>query len=247
MKHIGAGAVPAVDTMDMLVAGDALQDTMLLARIGAITDQLLKDLPNGIERRERTLLERALRYAAETEQRIADQRQRIAELENLSFADPLTGLLNRRGFEAQLGLALARARRFGETGLIAFCDLDNLKHVNDSLGHAAGDSLVRCAAQTLARSVREIDSVGRLGGDEFGVLLVSTAWKDGARRMRTLQWALDSAGAVHQGTEIPLRVSMGYEPYGPDDTVEELIHRADMAMYYNKRRRQAGVFRTAAE
>ena len=231
----------------MLVANEAFPDAALLARIGAITDQLLKDLPQDNGRCEQTLLERALRYAAETEQRMADQRRRIAELENLSFTDPLTGLPNRRGFETQLGQALARARRYGETGLIAFCDLDNLKEVNDTLGHAAGDSLVRCAAHTLARSIREIDSVGRLGGDEFGVLLVNTSWKDGVRRMRTLQWALDSAGTVHHGTDVALRVSMGFEPYGPDDTANDLIHRADMAMYYNKRRRQAGALRTAAE
>lgn len=242
-----AGAVQSVNIMSTLIANGAFQDTLLLARIGSITDQLLRDLPNGIQHREQTLLERALRYAAETEQRMADQRQRIAELENLSFTDPLTGLRNRRGFESQVGQALARARRYGEIGLIAFCDLDNLKEVNDALGHAAGDDLIRCTGHTLARSIREIDGVGRLGGDEFGVLLVNTAWKDGVRRIRTLQWALDASGTVYQGNDVPLRVSMGYEPYGPDDSVEDLIHRADMAMYYNKRRRQAGMLRTAAE
>lgn len=233
--------------MDSLIASDGYQDAALLARIGAITDQLLKDVPDGIERRDLTLLERALRYAAEAEQRMADQRQRIAELESLSVTDPLTGLPNRRGFEAPLRQALARARRYGETGLIAYCDLDNLKEVNDTLGHAAGDKLVQCAAHTLAGSIRETDSVGRLGGDEFGVLMVNTGWKDGVRRMRTLQWRLDSAGTVHQGSDIALRASLGYEPYAPDDTVEEVIHRADMAMYYNKRRRHAGIVRTAAE
>jgi diguanylate cyclase (GGDEF)-like protein len=233
--------------MNALIANETFQDAALMARIGSIADQLLKDLPAGMERREQALLERALRYAAETEQRMADQRRRIAELENLSFSDPLTDLPNRRGFETQLGQALARARRYGEIGLIAYCDLDNLKEVNDSLGHAAGDKLVKCVARTLARSIREIDSVGRLGGDEFGLLMVNTSWKDGTKRMRTLQWALDSAGMVHQGKDVPLRVSIGYEPYGPNDTVEDLIHRADMAMYYNKRRRQAGFVRSAAE
>lgn len=240
------GVLSMVKTMDTLVAHEAIPDTALLARIGAIADHLLKELPQGARPEELTILERALRYAAEAEQRMADQRQRIAELENLSFTDPLTGLPNRRGFEAQLNQALARARRYGETGVIAFCDLDNLKEVNDSFGHCAGDSLIKCAAHTLVGAVREIDGVGRLGGDEFSVLLVNTGWKDGVRRMRTLQWALDGTGTVHRGRDIPLRVSMGYEPYGPDDTVSDLIHRADMAMYYNKRRRQAGALQTAA-
>jgi diguanylate cyclase (GGDEF)-like protein len=188
-----------------------------------------------------------LRYAAETEQRMADQRERIAELENLSSSDSMTGLLNRRGFESQLNITLARARRYGETGLIAYCDLDNLKEVNDGFGHTVGDALLKCAAHTLASSVRETDCVGRLGGDEFGVLLINTGWKDAVRRMRTLQWVLDSAGTVHRGADIPVRMSIGYEPYGPDDGAADLIHRADMAMYYNKRRKQAGPISSAAE
>jgi PleD family two-component response regulator len=73
-------------------------DPEILARVGAITSQLLKDLPNASEHRGQTILERALRHAAETEQRIANQLERIAELENLSFTDPMTVLHNRRGF-----------------------------------------------------------------------------------------------------------------------------------------------------
>tara|TARA_R110000787_G_scaffold25320_5_gene71212 strand:+ start:371 stop:1105 length:735 start_codon:yes stop_codon:yes gene_type:complete len=212
----------------------------LMARIGALTEQFLRDLPQEDSRREQTLLERALKYAAETEQQMADQRQRIAELENLSSTDPMTGLLNRRGFEQGLATTLARARRYGEIGIIAYCDLDNLKRVNDGLGHAAGDALVKCAGKTLRDAVRDLDIVGRLGGDEFAVVLQNTNWKNGARRMRTVQWRLDSAGIVYRGSDVPLQISMGIEPYGPQDEVADLIHRADMAMYYNKRRKQAG-------
>lgn len=233
--------------MNTNTAIDTMDDPALMARVGVISGEILKDLPPDSEQREQTLLERALRYAAEIEQKMAAQQERIAELENLSISDPLTGLLNRRGFESQLHMALARARRYGETGVIAYCDLDNLKDINDSFGHTAGDDLVKCAGHTLENSVREIDTVGRLGGDEYGVLLVNTGWKDGVRRMRTLQWVLDGAGTTHQNTEIPLKVSIGFEPYGPQDTVEDLIHRADMAMYYNKRRRQAGFLQSAAE
>ena len=230
-----------------MINGEFLNDAEILARVGAITNQLLKDLPNAGEQRQQTILERALRYAAETEQRMADQLERIAELENLSFTDPMTGLRNRRGFENQFGMTLARARRYGETGIIAYCDIDNLKEINDRFGHGAGDDLLKCCAHTLANAVREIDTVGRLGGDEFGVLLVNSSWQDGVRRMRTLQWILDSAGTVNRGEDIPLKVSMGYEPYGPQDSVDDLLHRADMAMYYNKRRKHTGLVQSAAE
>jgi len=236
-----------VSGMGTMINSEFPNDPEILARVGAITSQLLKDLPNESEQRGQTILERALRYAAETEQRMANQLERIAELENLSFTDPMTGLLNRRGFEKQFSLTLARSRRYGETGIIAYFDLDNLKEINDRLGHGAGDDLVKCCAHTLSHAVREIDTVGRLGGDEFCVLLVNTSWQDGVRRMRTLQWVLDSSGTVNRGEDIPLKVSMGYEPYGPQDTVTDLIHRADMAMYYNKRRKHSGLVQSAAE
>ncbi len=216
-------------------------------RLGTLSHQLLRDLPTDNSEREQILVERALRYAAETEQRLADQRQRIVTLENLSSTDALTGLLNRRGFEHHLFLMLARARRYGETGVLAIADLDGFKAINDSYGHGAGDALLRCAAETLQDAVRESDVVARLGGDEFATLLVNTNWKGGQSRLRTLQWLCDSAGIVHRGHDIPLRISLGAEPYGPHDTVEDLLHRADMAMYYDKRRKQSGMVQSAAE
>jgi diguanylate cyclase (GGDEF)-like protein len=219
----------------------------LFAKIGTISSELLKDLPHDGNSREHALLERALRYAAEAEQRLADQMQRIAQLESLSSTDALTGLLNRRGFETHLDLALARARRYGETGVVVYCDLDDFKGVNDRHGHVAGDELLKRAAAALKNAVRDTDLVGRLGGDEFAVVLVNTAWQDGARRIRTLQWLLDGAGVVYRGHDIPLRISLGVEPYGPQDTVIDLIYRADMAMYYNKRRKHVPAVFTAAE
>ena len=219
----------------------------LSTKIGAITNQLLKDLPDDGSDREQTLLERALRYAAEAEQRMADQMQRIAQLESLSSTDPLTGLLNRRGIESHLAIALARARRYGERGAIAYCDLDDFKDVNDAFGHAAGDEALKAAARVLRNAVRESDIVGRLGGDEFAVVLVDTSWQDAAKRARTLEWLMNASGIVYRGRDIPIQVSIGIEPYGPADTVEDLIYRADMAMYYAKRRKHAGPIHSAAE
>lgn len=221
--------------------------TDLSAKIGAIGTLLLQDLPHDVGSREHALLERMLRYAAEAEQRLADQQQLIAQLENLSCTDALTGLLNRRGFENHLKLALARARRYGERGVIVYGDLDDFKGVNDTHGHPAGDELLKRAAQTLKGAVRDTDLVGRLGGDEFAVALVNTGWQDGARRVRTLHRLLEGTGIVWRGHDIPLRISLGAEPYGPEDTVDDLIHRADMAMYYNKRRRHASGVPSAAE
>ena len=233
--------------MARMNVSEAAASPELSAKIGTITNQLLRDLPDDTDGREQALIERALRYAAEAEQRMADHMQRIVQLENLSSTDPLTGLLNRRGFENHLSLTLARARRYGETGAIAYLDLDDFKSINDSYGHTAGDEILKSVARTLTGAVRQTDIVGRLGGDEFAVVLVNTVWRDAAKRARTLRWRLNATGIVHRGHDIPLQVSIGVEPYGADDLVADLIHRADMAMYYVKRHRQTGIMNSAAE
>lgn len=225
--------------MDSIFLSDIDQGSQSLIRVGLLSEELLKDLPSDESIRERILIERALRYAAETEELMAEQRDKIAQLENLSFTDPMTGILNRRGFKTQLKTILARSRRYGEIGIVGFCDIDNLKQVNDTNGHNAGDELIKCAARAVGKSIRDTDIVGRLGGDEFAIVLVNTSWKNGAQRLRALQWVFDATGIVYKGIDLPLQVSLGMEPYGPHDEVEDLIHRADMAMYYNKRRKQA--------
>ncbi|MBM3485382.1 MAG: GGDEF domain-containing protein [Alphaproteobacteria bacterium] len=226
-------------------------DPEIADALGLIATELARTLPDEAEPGRAALLERALAYAAAAERRIADQERRIAFLEGLSTTDELTGLLNRRGFIQQLKRVLAGARRYGETGLLIYCDLDNLKRVNDRWGHAAGDALIKRAATTLASSVRESDIVGRLGGDEFGVILIQTSRRDGAKRARTLQWLLERTSIGVEGVEVLLKASLGYEACGPEDGVEGLIARADMAMYEIKRRRRAAaekaMARTAAE
>lgn len=218
----------------------------ILERAGSIASVLL-----GHDRSEPGpapgLLDRVLAYAARAEQRIAEQERRIAFLEGLSATDELTGLLNRRGFTQQLNRVLALSRRYGETGVLIYCDLDNLKEVNDTWGHEAGDRLLRCAAHTFLSSVRESDVVGRLGGDEFAVILIQTNLRNGAKRARTLQWLIERAGISIGSVEVLVRASMGIEPYGPEDSVEDLLRRADMAMYEIKRRKRAGPRRAAAE
>ncbi len=222
----------------------------LSATIDLIADRLLRDVPpddSDDETRQQVLLERALIYAARIERQLADQTQRIAYLQDLSRTDDLTGLLNRRGFMDQFRRALAYARRYGHEGLLLYCDLDSFKSVNDAYGHAAGDALLQLTGKTLLDAVRDCDVVGRLGGDEFAVVLVQTSWRDGLKRAQTIQWRLEQTTLDFEDHAIPLRVSIGYEAYGPADAIDDLMCRADMAMYYFKRRKQAPITRVAAE
>jgi diguanylate cyclase (GGDEF)-like protein len=136
----------------------------------------------------------------------------------------------------QLGRTLAAARRFGHTGVLVYCDLDNFKKINDLHGHCVGDRVLKRVAEVARHSLREIDTIARLGGDEFAMLIAQTKWADGQKRAQTLQWAIENTPT----DELPkTKVSLGIEPYGPNDTPEELVRRADMAMYYVKRSKKA--------
>ncbi len=98
-------------------------------------------------------------------------RAQLAELTARAEIDPLTDILNRRGFERELKRSLAYVKRYGTSAALVYLDLDGFKHVNDRHGHAAGDAVLKAVAMVLNRHVRASDLVARLGGDEFVVLL----------------------------------------------------------------------------
>jgi diguanylate cyclase (GGDEF)-like protein len=227
-----------------------LADTFASSPIATIVPsarRLLDEL-RGVEPgedRSRALLERALAVAAAAEERIAEQNRRIAFLEGLSRTDELTGLLNRRGFVEEMRRTLARARRSGESGVVIFCDVDSFKSVNDRFGHAGGDEVLCITARTLTASVREVDTVARIGGDEFAILLTDTNRRDGAKRARMVQRDLDRCAYPIAGKTVHVGVSLGIEPYGPHDEATDILARADMDMYCNKRRKAANALRVS--
>ena len=220
-------AIALTDNADVSsYAGDLAGRLMAGLRIGTGSTQT--------ERAD--LLQQFLAYAAAAEQRIAEQRQRIAELESLSTTDELTGLLNRRGFELYLRQVLSAAGRHGEGGLLAYIDVDNFKAINDAHGHAGGDAVLRWIAGILSRSVRTSDCVARLHGDEFAVLLVRASPEHSATRIRRIQRAINATPVLNMGKPIGVSASIGVTAFGPNCDLEDVMHRADAAMYENKRR-----------
>lgn len=218
----------------------------IAAKAGVIANRLGTRLPRAVSRKE-ALLQRALAYAAVTEQRLASQAEQLAYLESLIATDDVTGLLNRRGFTKALDQILARARRFGETGIAVYIDLDEFKSVNDRLGHAAGDEALREVARVLTATVREVDIASRIGGDEFAIALVRIGRQDGEMRARMLQAQLDAARASYAGHTIPIRATVGATTFGAADSPLDVIARADMAMYEQKRRKSGLTVASAAE
>ncbi len=163
--------------------------------------------------------------------KIKDQEARIAELERTATTDELTRVLNRRGFVSEFRRALGRARRHGEEGVLIYLDLDGFKPVNDSFGHAAGDEVLRRVGLILNESVREADSVARIGGDEFCVLLVNTSCYEGIKRAEELNHRLNDAFVHWKGRMIAVRATIGIQGYGQGDEVEKILGCADAAMY----------------
>ncbi len=179
----------------------------------------------------------ALKSARRTAATIRNLQARLVELEASSRTDGLTGVLNRRSFEIAFAGILASARRYREGGIIAFIDLDNFKAVNDTHGHAAGDALLRQAGRLLSAQIRESDIVGRVGGDEFAVVLSRSRSHEGIQRAHSLEAALNAASISWNGDALPIRASFGIQVFAPDDDAAAILARADEAMYRNKRRR----------
>jgi diguanylate cyclase (GGDEF)-like protein/PAS domain S-box-containing protein len=166
---------------------------------------------------------------------ITERKRAEEQVKHLAFHDALTGLPNRLLFNDRLSIALAQARRSGEKLVTLFLDLDRFKVINDSLGHAAGDELLRRVAERLQAGVRAGDTVARLGGDEFIILLTRIASEEnGAKVAAKFLQSIRNPFRV-QERNVFITTSVGVSTY-PKDGVdpETLIQNADVALYRAK-------------
>ncbi len=178
---------------------------------------------------------------------VTDLRRANAEIENLAFYDPLTGLPNRRLLLDRLGQASVLAQRSGQLGALLFLDLDHFKALNDTLGHEVGDELLLQVAQRLRACVRVADTVARLGGDEFVIMLneLSTSTDEAAKLAQRIgEKVLHSLAEpyVLKGHSHQSGCSIGATLFGASlQTSTELLKQADIAMYQVKARRGNGL------
>jgi diguanylate cyclase (GGDEF)-like protein len=181
---------------------------------------------------------------------ITERKRAEEEITFLAYHDELTGLPNRLTFERALDLALARGRRRGLVVSVLFVDLDDFKRVNDTLGHAAGDELLRQVTERLTGAVRETDVVARHAGDEFLILLADLDPEPPEGALDPLGQATLVAERIHESLEQPfvlaagttsMSASIGVSRFPLDaDTSKDLLNRADAAMYQSKKRASAG-------
>ncbi|MDB5363064.1 MAG: hypothetical protein JWO51_4361 [Rhodospirillales bacterium] len=178
------------------------------------------------------------RRQAELERQIADRtadlRSANERLYELATIDPLTGCINRRHFVERANDLIALSRRLGAPISLAIMDLDEFKNVNDTYGHPAGDAVLRMIGRTSQNHIRVTDLLGRIGGEEFALLMPNTAVEGALHFAERLREAIGDEAADVEGTILRMTVSLGLAEMRPNESFDQLYARADAALYAAK-------------
>ena len=166
---------------------------------------------------------------------LSETRKRLDEVEKAADQDGLLPLLNRRAFVRELTRYIAFTGRYNTPASLIYFDLNHMKQVNDTHGHAAGDAVLAHFADVLMGHVRDSDSVGRLGGDEFGVLLSHAGQDQALKKADILADALRTQPALWNDKEITVSFAYGAFELKAGDNADIAMARADEAMYMQKR------------
>ncbi|QDR78999.1 diguanylate cyclase domain-containing protein [Sporomusa termitida] len=167
---------------------------------------------------------------------ITGQKRSEEQVQQYAYHDHLTGLPNRRLLDDRLSIAIARAKRSAEQIAVIFLDLDNFKPVNDTYGHDAGDELLQQLANRIVSNVREGDTVSRVGGDEFVIILPQIRTKAEVEQLALRLLVVCRQPFMIRNHEVFVSASIGVSMF-PDDGMDiaDLIRSADIAMYHSKR------------
>jgi diguanylate cyclase (GGDEF)-like protein len=168
---------------------------------------------------------------------VARLKSQLAEAETLADHDVLTPALNRRAFMRELHRAKAFRERYGSPASLVYFDLADFKAVNDRYGHAAGDAALQAVAERLIANVRQSDVVGRMGGDEFAVILAQTEPGLAHAKAEALAKAVEAEPIEFGEWSAPLHLSFGVHEVAVDVDPEAIVAAADAAMYARRRQR----------
>lgn len=174
------------------------------------------------------------KQADEAEARIKELELELEQVSELVREDQLTGALNRRGLDETIDREIKRAERGKSAVSVALLDIDNFKQLNDSLGHQAGDRALKHLTQVIKETLRPADSVGRYGGEEFLIVLPDTDLAAGIEAMQRLQRDLTKKFFLHNNERILVTFSAGVALRRENEDNEDLVGRADKAMYKAK-------------
>lgn len=161
--------------------------------------------------------------------------RRLREMEDMADTDALLPVPNRRAFVRELNRMISFAERYGAPSTLMFIDLNDMKQINDQYGHEAGDKALFHVARLLVENVRGTDVIGRLGGDEFGVLLAQADEAVGQEKASALAQIIADNPLVLNGEKIKMSLAFGTYTFRQGDEPQEALDKADKAMYANKR------------
>ena len=166
---------------------------------------------------------------------VARLRLRVLELERAADTDPLVPVYNRRAFMREVARAQTVMARYDMLSSIVFFDLNEFKSINDRFGHGIGDELLMKTGKVLLAGVRDCDMVARLGGDEFGILLFKTDPRVAKAKAATLACRISEECVEMPTGNVNISAAWGVAPCEADDTPEQILARADRAMYMAKK------------
>jgi diguanylate cyclase (GGDEF)-like protein len=172
---------------------------------------------------------------AELRAELARLRDQLADAEGLADRDTLTPLFNRRALMRELARTVALAERYGGPASLVYFDLDGLKAINDRFGHAAGDAVLQAVAARLIGHVRASDVAGRMGGDEFAVILAQSNGFQAEAKAEALAEAIAAEPVEGLPPVVRVRLSWGVAEIRPEADPEAIVAEADAAMYAAKR------------
>ncbi|MDO3381768.1 GGDEF domain-containing protein [Gilvimarinus algae] len=161
-------------------------------------------------------------------------REVLEEQRKKALQDSLTGLPNREAYNERIALEAQRFRRYGNPLVLAVCDLDYFKKINDTLGHQAGDRVLRVLSSAINKRLREVDFFGRYGGEEFVVIMPETTPEQAYTVLDKIRAAIFKTDFSYKDMPVELSVSIGIAEFRADDSAEQVFERADKALYEAK-------------
>ena len=172
-------------------------------------------------------------------QELQNQRRRLNQLEAEADQDVLVPCLNRRAFVREMSRILSFVERYSLPASLVYIDLDNFKEINDQNGHAAGDAALLQVCEVLKGHIRDSDLLGRLGGDEFGIILAKANQAEAEKKAEMMAELIKACPLVWNGKAIPLSYTTGAYEFRAGENPAEAMARADRAMYERKTRGRA--------
>ena len=201
-------------------------------RLDEIDDSVTGFIQSETERAEKA--EQAntkLRERAQKLEAAATQLQEsLSVSQQQAIEDPLTGVPNRRGYQERLNQEYARWKRHPEPLTLAILDIDKFKLINDNFGHPVGDKVLRSVATVIRSLTRESDFFGRIGGEEFVILMIDSTLEQATKRLETLRKGVENYRFGYKGKPVPVTISIGYASFSDGDTPDEVYQRADDAL-----------------